>query len=64
MLDELSFYQYFYNLDEELHREKIKLEKAVKNNPYNYCAIERLRDIRIQLQANNRIYNDLKGFYK
>lgn len=63
MLDELTFYQYFLNLDDELYRHRKNLEKRVKNNVYDFGAYDLLREINARIDEHQKIYNDLKGFF-
>lgn len=63
MLDEIAFYQYFLNLDDELYLKRKQLEKRIKANVYDYAAADMLRDINARIEEHHKIYNDLKAFY-
>ncbi len=63
MLDELAFYQYFYKLNDDLYHQRKLLEKRLKNNLYDFTAIDLLREINARIEQSKKIYDDLKGFY-
>lgn len=63
MLDELTFYQYFYKLNDDLYHQRKLLERRLKNNLYDFTAIDLLREINARIEQSKKIYDDLKGFY-